>query len=84
MDHIRDGHNVPGEISLEMLFPPWTVTRQLSLFHDEDETLNCTGHSEADGYALVRHIPQIYTAVFVLIAGCEWDDAICSKDRDAA
>ena len=55
-----------------------------SLFHDEDETLNCTGHSEADGYALVRHIPQIYTAVFVLAAGCEWDDAICSKDRDAA
>ena len=32
MDHIRDSHNVPGEIrgvSLEMLFPPWTVTRQL-------------------------------------------------------
>ena len=32
MDHILDGHNVPGEIrrvSLEMLFPPWTVTRQL-------------------------------------------------------
>ena len=32
MDHIRDAHNVPGEIrkvSLEMLFPPWTVTRQL-------------------------------------------------------
>ena len=32
MDHIRDGHNVPGEIrgvSLEMLFPPWTVTRQV-------------------------------------------------------
>ena len=32
MDHIREGHNVPGEIrkvSLEMLFPPWTVTRQL-------------------------------------------------------
>ena len=33
MDHILDDHNVPGEIrrvSLEMLFPPWTVTRQLS------------------------------------------------------
>ena len=32
MDHIRDAHNVPEEIrkvSLEMLFPPWTVTRQL-------------------------------------------------------
>ena len=32
MDHIQEGHNVPGEIrkvSLEMLFPPWTVTRQL-------------------------------------------------------
>ena len=32
MDHIRDAHNVPGEIrkvSLEMLFPLWTVTRQL-------------------------------------------------------
>ena len=32
MDHILDGHNVPGEIkrvSLEMLFPPWTVTHQL-------------------------------------------------------
>ena len=32
MDHILDGHNVPGEIrrvSLEMFFPPWTVTRQL-------------------------------------------------------
>ena len=32
MDHIREGHNVPGEIrkvSMEMLFPPWTVIRQL-------------------------------------------------------
>ena len=32
MDHILNGHNMPGEIrrvSLEMLFPPWTVTRQL-------------------------------------------------------
>ena len=29
MDHIRDSHNVPGEISLEMFFPPWTVTHQL-------------------------------------------------------
>ena len=32
MDHIRDAHNVPGKIrkvSLEMLFPPWTVTRQV-------------------------------------------------------
>ena len=32
MDHIMNGHNVPGEIrrvSLEMPFPPWTVTRQL-------------------------------------------------------
>ena len=32
MDHIRDAHNVLGEIRkvcLEMLFPPWTVTRQL-------------------------------------------------------
>ena len=32
MDHIRDAHNVPEEIwkvSLEMLFPPWTVTCQV-------------------------------------------------------
>ena len=32
MDHIRDAHSVPEEIrkvSLEMLFPPWTVTRQV-------------------------------------------------------
>ena len=32
MDDIRDAHNVPGKIrkvSLEMLFPPWTVTRQV-------------------------------------------------------
>ena len=32
MDHIRGAHNVPGEIrkvSLETLFPPWTVTRQV-------------------------------------------------------
>ena len=32
MDHIRDAHNVPGEmrkVSLEMPFPPWTVTRQV-------------------------------------------------------
>ena len=30
--HIRGAHNVPGEIkkvSLETLFPPWTVTRQV-------------------------------------------------------
>ena len=30
MDHIHEAHNVPGEIrkvSLEKLFPPWTVTR---------------------------------------------------------
>ena len=32
MDHIRIAHDVPGEIrkvSLETLFPPWTVTRQV-------------------------------------------------------
>ena len=35
MEHILGGHNVPGEVrrvrrvSLEMLFPPWTVTQQL-------------------------------------------------------
>ena len=32
MDHICEAHNVPGEIrkvSLETLFPPWTVTRQV-------------------------------------------------------
>ena len=32
MDHIRGAHNVPGEIkkvSLETLFPPWTVTHQV-------------------------------------------------------
>ena len=32
MDHIREAHNVPGEIrkiSLETLFPPWTVTRMV-------------------------------------------------------
>ena len=29
MDHVRRAHNVPGEVqnvSLETLFPPWTVT----------------------------------------------------------
>ena len=39
MDHIRDAHNVPGEIrkvSLEMLFPPWTVTRQVYVEEDVD------------------------------------------------
>ena len=32
MDHIRGAHNVPGEIkkvSLETLFLPWTITRQV-------------------------------------------------------
>ena len=32
MDHVRGAHNVPGDIkkvSLETLFPPWTVTRQV-------------------------------------------------------
>ena len=32
MDHVRGAHNVPGEVknvSLETLFPPWTVTRQV-------------------------------------------------------
>ena len=32
MDHIREAHNVTGEIrkvSLEMLLPPWTVTRMV-------------------------------------------------------
>ena len=32
MDHVRGAHNVPGEVqnfSLEMLFPPWTVTCQV-------------------------------------------------------
>ena len=32
MDHIRGAHNIPGEIkkvSLETLFSPWTVTRQV-------------------------------------------------------
>ena len=32
MYHIREAHNVPGEIrklSLETFFPPWTVTRQV-------------------------------------------------------
>ena len=32
MDHILNGHNVPEgirRVSLEMLFPPWTVTRHL-------------------------------------------------------
>ena len=32
MDHVRGAHNVPREIkkvSLETLFPPWTVTRQV-------------------------------------------------------
>ena len=36
MDHIREAHNVPGEIrkvSLETLFPPWTVTRSLASRH---------------------------------------------------
>ena len=32
MDHVCGAHNVPGEVrnvSLETLFPPWTVTRQV-------------------------------------------------------
>ena len=32
IDHVRGAHNMPGEIkkvSLETLFPPWTVTRQV-------------------------------------------------------
>ena len=61
MDHIRDGHNVPGEIrkvSLEMLFPPWTVTRQL---YAESLTAQHSGISNdvllfsEVGFSLVHH-----------------------------
>ena len=31
----------------------------MSLFYDGDETLECTGHSEADGCALVGHLGYI-------------------------
>ena len=61
MDHIREGHNVPGEIrkvSLEMLFPPWTVTRQL---YAESLTAQHSGISNdillfsEVGFSLVHH-----------------------------
>ena len=61
MDHIREGHNVPGEIwkvSLEMLFPPWTVTRQL---YAESLTAQHSGISNdillfsEEGFSLVHH-----------------------------
>ena len=45
MDHVRGTHNVPGEVtkvSLEMLFPPWTVTRQV---HTESLTSRHSGIS---------------------------------------
>ena len=63
MDHIRDAHNVPGEIrkvSLEMLFPPWTVTRQL---YAESLTAQHSGISNdvllfsEVGLSLVHHYP---------------------------
>ena len=61
MDHILEGHNVPGEIrkvSLEMLFPPWTVTRQL---YAESLTAQHSGISNnillfsEMGFSLVHH-----------------------------
>ena len=61
MDHIRDTHNVPGEIrkvSLEMLFPPWTVTRQV---YAESLTVQHSGISNdvllfsEVGLSLVHH-----------------------------
>ena len=58
MDHIRDGHNVPGEISLEMLFPPWTVTRQLyaeSLTAQHSGILNDVLLFSEVGLPLVHH-----------------------------
>ena len=61
MDHILDGHNVPGEIrrvSLEMLFPPWTVTYQLyaeSLSAQRFGILNDVLLFSEVGLSLVHH-----------------------------
>ena len=61
VDDIRDAHNVRGEIrkvSLEMLFPPWTVTRQL---YEESLTAQHSGISNdvllfsEVGLSLVHH-----------------------------
>ena len=61
MDHIHGAHNVPGEIkkvSLETLFPPWTVTRQV---YTESLTSRHSGISNdvllfSDiGFSLVHH-----------------------------
>ena len=61
MDHTSDARNGPGEIrkvSLEMLFPPWTVTRQL---HVESPTAQHSGISNdvllfsEVGLSLVHH-----------------------------
>ena len=61
MDHIREAHNVPGEIrkvSLEKLFPPWTFTR---LVYTESLTSRRSGISNdvllfsEVGLSLVHH-----------------------------
>ena len=49
MDHILDGHNVPGEVSLEMLFPRWTVTQQLYA-----ESLSAQHSGISNDYCSVR------------------------------
>ena len=55
MDHVREAHNVPGEIrkiSLETLFPPWTVTRQV---YTESLTSRHSGISNGRD-AVQRHL----------------------------
>ena len=61
MDHILDGHNVPGKVRrvrLEKLFPPWTVTQQL---HAESLSAQHSGISNdvllfsEVGLSLVHH-----------------------------
>ena len=61
MDHIQEGHNVPGEISkvsLEMLFPLWTVTSQLYaeyLTAQHSGILNDILLFSEVGFSLVHH-----------------------------
>ena len=65
----------PIAVCYDCLCLVYLLRTMRSLFYDGDGALEWTGHSEADGCALVG----IYTAVFALAAGCEWDDAISNE-----
>ena len=76
MDHIRGAHNVPGEIrkvSLEKLFPPWTVTRQL---YTDSLTSRHSGISNdvllfSDiGLSLVHHY-RVHKRVVMYVTFCK-------------